>query len=481
MRANGRLDAGTCALAAAVIAAVWYPALQNGAIGASARGVFVGLAGLALFVAVLVNGSGSLAVGRSVPVLALFGLALLSGLSGAWTVGLPSAAIRWGLVIAGYVALAVAAGVLSRRRAGLALILVAVVGLAITEGCLGVVGAIGHDLDLSERIGGVWRPEGTIGYSAAVALLQVAALPALLFTMCRAARGGATAAAGAGTVAAVTLAVAASRAELALAGCVLLGAALLLIRRDGKRGLEGLGAASLLVAVGVVAHLTLARYAAPRAPADAGQRIAVFVVLVAGAAVVWLLVRPRLARTRPPSWVGQARWRAAASTAVVAAAVIVALVAGGTSANAPSRRGIEPVGGLSHGRTHEWKAALQTWLDRPLAGGGADAYERASLKHQGSSPTLYAHDLPLEAAAELGVLGLALVIALYVTCGRAVVRARSRSARWLLGPAVAAFLLANLVDWPWHLPGVAAAWALALGGVVAGREPSGVTELEPRT
>jgi O-antigen ligase len=237
--------------------------------------------------------------------------------------------------------------------------------------------------------------------------------------------------------------------------------------RDARRGLEGLGAVSLLTGVGVVAHLGLARYAAPRGHAGSGQGFAILIGLVVGSAVGWLLVRPRLARTRPPSWFGRGRWRAAASAAVVAAALIVALVGDGTSANAPARRGVEPSGGLTHGRTHEWRAAVETWLDRPLAGSGSDAYEKASAEHQGNSPTLYAHDLPLESAAEVGVFGLALVLALYVMTARALVRTDSTVARWLLGPAVAAFLLANLVDWPWHLPGMSAMWAVAVGGLVA--------------
>jgi O-antigen ligase len=83
------------------------------------------------------------------------------------------------------------------------------------------------------------------------------------------------------------------------------------------------------------------------------------------------------------------------------------------SGGSPSR------GGLAHGRTQEWKAAVQTWLDRPLAGAGSGAYYQASLVHQGSSPSLYAHDLPLEIAAELGVGGLLLGVALYASSAAA--------------------------------------------------------------
>jgi hypothetical protein len=46
----------------------------------------------------------------------------------------------------------------------------------------------------------------------------------------------------------------------------------------------------------------------------------------------------------------------------------------------------------------------------------------------------------------------------------------ARRATWLLGPAVAAFLVANLVDWTWHLAGASAVFALALGGLLGADE-----------
>jgi hypothetical protein len=40
---------------------------------------------------------------------------------------------------------------------------------------------------------------------------------------------------------------------------------------------------------------------------------------------------------------------------------------------------------------------------------------------------------------------------------------------WLLAPAVAAFPLANLLDWPWALTAVGVLWAVAVGGLLAAR------------
>jgi hypothetical protein len=45
----------------------------------------------------------------------------------------------------------------------------------------------------------------------------------------------------------------------------------------------------------------------------------------------------------------------------------------------------------------------------------------------------------------------------------------ANGAAWLLAPAVAAFPLANLLDWPWALTGAGVLWALAVGGLLAWR------------
>jgi O-antigen ligase len=142
---------------------------------------------------------------------------------------------------------------------------------------------------------------------------------------------------------------------------------------------------------------------------------------------------------------------------VLAVAVLAGSVAFGTSFGR---------GGFLHGRASTWQAALDTFADRPLIGTGADAFLAGSARHQGGQTIAFAHNLPLELAAELGVVGLALAIALYAAAGRAIWRARATSAGRLLGPGAAAFLVASLVDWPWHLAGSGAVWALCVGALI---------------
>jgi O-antigen ligase len=160
--------------------------------------------------------------------------------------------------------------------------------------------------------------------------------------------------------------------------------------------------------------------------------------------------------------------RIAAVAIGLAAAAVIALavtVAGDTGASKDTHRAAVS-GGFSHGRIRTWRAAIETAGDRPLAGSGADSFLAASVVHQRSSPVRFAHDLPLELAAELGVAGLGLAIALYATAARILWRRRAAGVTWLLGPAAGGFLAANVIDWPWHLAGAGAVWAAALGGLL---------------
>jgi O-antigen ligase len=150
--------------------------------------------------------------------------------------------------------------------------------------------------------------------------------------------------------------------------------------------------------------------------------------------------------------------------AVVACAAIAA-----TAVTVIADRGTGCQGDASHGRVGIWRAAVSTAADRPLQGFGSGTFLQASREHQlehRPRPTRFAHNLALEAWVELGLFGLALLIAFYVAVGALVVRAvRTNPHAYLLVPYAAAFPLANLLDWPWHLLGAGMLWALAIGGV----------------
>ena len=167
---------------------------------------------------------------------------------------------------------------------------------------------------------------------------------------------------------------------------------------------------------------------------------------------------------RPGGW-PRGRWTAAVAVAGILATTGVVL----------GDRGSPCGGDPSHGRVGIWRAALHTAADRPLQGFGAGTFLAATTERQLEErpvPTRFAHDLALQEWVELGIAGLLAVIAWYLAVGWTLARElwppRVNPAAWLLAPAVAAFPLANLLDWPWALTGAGALWAVAAGGLLAG-------------
>jgi O-antigen ligase/polysaccharide polymerase Wzy-like membrane protein len=456
-------------LAALVAAAAIVPVLAGGGFDPLPRAAFAILAGAAL-AAALRSGEGILVDrARAVAVVALFGLAGLSVVSAVWTIGDRTEALRTGLVVAAYGALALAAAVASRRRHGVLIIVALIACLAGVTAVLGLVGVALRSEPLAERIGGTWRPGGTFEYPSGLALIQVMAMPALFTAMVRGRTAFALPAAAGAVLAGQVLVLALNRTEIALAALVLLAGVLVPARTLRCPRSLALAATGLVVASAAAAHL-LAGGFVPARHHDPNFGVLVSIVATTVVAVgAWWLVRSR-------PWVvfrrrlrladrSSGRFVAFATVAFACLTVVLAVTLINREPRGPS---IERQQGIAHGRVGLWRASLETAAERPLQGAGAGAFLAASADRQPRPPVLYAHDLPLESAVELGIPGFLLILGLYVGSVIAVHGARHSERFWLLGPAVAAFLAANLVDWPWHLAGLGAVWALALGGLIGG-------------
>lgn len=467
MRGGTRLMGAVRAapLPAALALALLVPALGRAGYTAGGRAVFVALAGAALMVAVATDDRGVRASLRSGPVLALAVLACLSVLSASWTVIRPMDSLLWGLVIAGYCALTVSAAAFARGR-GVVALAVMIVVVAMAEAALGVGAAALREFPYADRMRHTWRAGGTFEYSSALALLEVAALAPLLSAMARARTAVAGAAAAAAVLGGGAILLARSRAELGLA--ILIAGIAVVWPRVSLGTTRGAAAAAIgLVAAGAVAIWKIvggyvhSHGFAHRHDIHTGTtRVLWLLAVVAAAAFCWPVVRSYARRLHLP----QTR-----SVRVTLASAAVALALAGFFVVAAPHHGrdVASGGGFTHGRRAQWNAAWSSFLDRPTVGAGADAFLTASAAHQERTPVRYAHDLPLEAGAELGTAGLLAVITLYVAVGVALWRSLREPSAWLVVPGVAAFLLANLVDWEWHIPLSGAVWALGLGGVVA--------------
>ena len=185
--------------------------------------------------------------------------------------------------------------------------------------------------------------------------------------------------------------------------------------------------------------------------------------LLAGAAAGALLL----------AWQGRIPRRVAFASAVVAAVAAVLLaqpLASRFAAPAPdegdARRLLDVTG---NGRAELWRFAADAWRDAPVLGQGAGTYARSAISATGDlSLPANAHSLYLETLAELGIVGLALLLAFV-----ALTLARARA-----GPAAAAVFVAwaiqAAVDWDWQLPAATLPAVLAAGTLTRTGRPLGL-------
>lgn len=406
---------------------------------------------------------------RNPALLALGALAALSAVSAIWTIAPAEDALRWSAVIAALFLLGIASAAVATRIG--ALPLAATIALfAAGAGLVGLYGAGARVEPLAQRLGGQWSAGGPLEYSPALALLQVSALPALMLGMggrgVRLAFASAMGTAIAGSI----LALSGSRVELALAVAVAAVCAATAQRTLGLPVAKVVAAVALAATAGGAADAVAGSYVRAYVTGDDGPRLVGLAAIVLAAGGLWLLQRRALAR------VSGRRGRALALGLILVPLACSLTAAALTPDSGPQT---EPVSGFTHGRLSQWRAAVETAAERPLAGWGSQSFYLASLPHQDPPPVRFAHNLPLETWAELGAGGVLAVALLYGGSVRLVWTRRGSPAAWLLGPAALGFLIANLFDWPWHIPASGAVFALALGGLAA--SPRGASAGVPRS
>jgi O-antigen ligase len=168
------------------------------------------------------------------------------------------------------------------------------------------------------------------------------------------------------------------------------------------------------------------------------------------------------------------RWPAVALLLAGALAAGLALVVlGGSGAGGAVRTVAEARLNLaSPDRGGALRAALRVIAEHPLTGagpGGADL--RWKEPDGGTHFFAYAHNEYVQIAAELGLVGLALLALLLLTVARLLWSARATapsSAAWAgVVAATAAFAVHSGFDFVWHLPAVVLAVMLLVGAVLA--------------
>lgn len=117
-----------------------------------------------------------------------------------------------------------------------------------------------------------------------------------------------------------------------------------------------------------------------------------------------------------------------------------------------------------NGRADLWRLAWNDARRHPVLGSGAGTYERYFLAHQPSDVGFVrdAHGLYIETLAELGPVGLLLLLVVLAAPFAALPRARRHPLAAAAVGAYVAYLVATGVDWHWELP------AVTLAGVLCG-------------
>lgn len=108
-----------------------------------------------------------------------------------------------------------------------------------------------------------------------------------------------------------------------------------------------------------------------------------------------------------------------------------------------------------NGRGQLWTYAWRTYRAHPVLGSGAGTYERAWQKNANTTLVVRdAHGLYIETLAELGPIGLMLLVGAFVVPVVAAVRTRRRTLVPTTLGAYLAFVLHAGADWDWELVGV---------------------------
>ena len=311
------------------------------------------------------------------------------------------------------------------------------------------------EVPLSADPGAADRLSEPVGYANGMAILAAIGLLAALGFAARAAQREAAALAAA----AVPLLTATLYFTFSRGGWLALFVGVAVAVAIGPRRLQLAATAAVLAPVAAVALVAATEL-------DGGPLVAVLVALCAVSAAAAFGFRSR-------QWTVPRRAQTAFAVVLVLVPVLVAAAAlvrlgGPTGAFESFKAAPSPVHGEADGRVLSasgssradyWRVAWHSYEQEPLLGAGAGTFPRTWLLDRPiSQPVRDAHSLYLETLAELGPIGLILLLAALAAplTGR-----RSRWTPAALGP-YAAFLAHAAQDWDWEVPAVMIA-ALACG------------------
>jgi hypothetical protein len=390
---------------------------------------------------------------RLLPAAPAAALAAWAGLDAALH-GAPTASAGLALLLLGVVAVLVVCRRLGQEDREVLFIGVTGIGVVVAlAGWLGVAGRVGA---WAFQAQGVWRASSLLSYPNATAAVLV---PVALVALARLVETPRSLP----LVLAVTGLLAGLGATASRAGALALAVGLLVLAglrgpRAVARAAVGPCAGALLALVGLLPSMPVA---GPPRP------VLALVGLSAGLTLAAIVAR--------------LRWRLAVALLLAGALAggLALVVVGGRGAGDAVRTVTQArVNLASPDRGAALRAALQVAAEHPLTGAGPGQVE---LQWRGADGGIqffaYAHNEYAQVAAELGVVGLALLVVLLVAIAHLLwsARATSRSeAAWAgVVAAVAAFAVHSGFDFVWHLPAVVLTVMLLVGAVLPAPDGAG--------
>jgi hypothetical protein len=307
-----------------------------------------------------------------------------------------------------------------------------------------------------------WNAEGAVAAVGLILAVRIAGDP----RRGRALRG---AAAAAGVPLALGVYLSFSRGALAAVAAGLV--ALIALAPDLRPQLRS---AVAILGAGTVAGLVASRLPTVESLAigqqgDTGDGLLMLaaLVLLAAAAAAIVVREPRREWREPSLRVS----RPAAVLTLSVLALLVAAIAytaleGRPQGVSPEQTvGAERLGSVDSNRYRYWEVAVESWTDRPLIGLGSGGFRVAWLKERDRvDQAADAHSLYIETLAELGLVGLGLLLLFLGGVVWGLVRLHRVDAGAAAGPAaaLAAWAIHAGLDWDWEMPALTL-MALLLG------------------
>jgi len=153
----------------------------------------------------------------------------------------------------------------------------------------------------------------------------------------------------------------------------------------------------------------------------------------------------------------------------VLAGLALAIVTGAKESSArPVGSGASRLTTLQSDRYSYWSVALHTFGQQPLRGAGAGGWSVAWLALRPHNVGAQdAHSLPLQALAELGLVGLIVLLAFFAGVALAGRRARALQPALAAGPiaGVVTYVAHSPLDWDWQMPALTLV-AIVLAGLL---------------